>query len=139
MTNQKHYLHLDSDVSSVQNFCSSFSDIILWATSAGVVKCWPFSQAELICYIFWNIFSALAENLANENILRKVNKSIWKTLKLNNKYGNLFKAKSDKSCVIHLFQYLLFSFYQLIYTIYFISFFSIFFGLKLFFATKLIH
>ena len=41
-----------------------------------------FSQAELICYIFWNIFSALAENLANENILRKVNKSIWKTLKL---------------------------------------------------------
>ena len=62
--------------SSVQNFCSPFSDIILWGTSAGVVKCWPFSQAELICYIFWNIFSALAENLANENILRKVNKSI---------------------------------------------------------------
>ena len=59
-----------------------------------------FSQAELICYIFWNIFSALAENLANENILRKVNKSIWKTLKLNNKYCNLFFIKQSQIKVV---------------------------------------
>ena len=73
MTNQKHYPHLGSDESSVRNFCALSQTLFCGETSSGVVKCCMFSQAELICYIFWNIFSALAENLANENILRKVN------------------------------------------------------------------
>ena len=38
-TNQKHDPDLDSDASSVWNFCAHFSDVIWRETSDGVVKC----------------------------------------------------------------------------------------------------
>ena len=41
-TNQKHYLDLGSDASSVWNFCTCFSDVI----SQNVAKCWLFPEAR---------------------------------------------------------------------------------------------
>ena len=41
-TNQKHYLDLGSDASSVWNFCTCFSDVI----SQNLAKCWLFLEAR---------------------------------------------------------------------------------------------
>ena len=49
MTNQKHYPGLGSDASSVWNFCTCFSDIIIsHGSSGGAMECCLLSQAMLI-------------------------------------------------------------------------------------------
>ena len=45
-TNQKHSSDLDSDASSVWNFCVESSDVICRGTSCGSAKCRPFSEAS---------------------------------------------------------------------------------------------
>ena len=57
LTNQRHYPHLVSDTSFVQNFCARFSDVILRGNPwCGVAKCWLISQAikQLYTYHFLN-------------------------------------------------------------------------------------
>ena len=59
LTHQKHHPDLRSDVSSVWNFCTCFSDLILRQTRGGITKCWqilrPFASLSHIISFFSNL------------------------------------------------------------------------------------
>ena len=59
LTHQKHHPDLRSDVSSVWNFCTCFSDLILRQTRGGITKCRqilrPFASLSHIISFFSNL------------------------------------------------------------------------------------
>ena len=94
-TNQKHYPDLDSDTSSVWNFCAISTDI-----GDGIAKCQLFSQAIQTCTkcTWWH--SAVADDvfstLESDNLLMVLNTVMTWIACLNVSMGS-------KSAVLFIF------------------------------------